>query len=150
MLVTLAMGCCPEKERKKGKMKSTSIDTGALVVVMMMVVVVMIFSPECGRGCHPMGARKREEGQNVCTKETEVRSRNKQTKIRDLPSSARLLMIFAIKTKSAHGRYQQQQRRRRRRDRPRRCLYGKWGDCGAGDSGGQSRQSAESCQGCPS
>ncbi len=39
-------------------MKNTSIDTG--VLVMMMMVVMMIFSPECGRGCHPMGARMRE------------------------------------------------------------------------------------------
>ena len=67
----------PGKERKERKMKSTSIDTGALVVEVMMV---MIFSPECGRGCHPMGARKREGVQNVCKKETEVRNRNKYRK----------------------------------------------------------------------
>ncbi len=35
-------------------MKSISIDTDALVVVM------MIFSPVCGRGCHPKGAGVRE------------------------------------------------------------------------------------------
>ena len=54
MLITLAMGCCRERKRKERKMKSTSIDTGALVVMMMMVM--MIFGPVCGRGCHPMGA----------------------------------------------------------------------------------------------
>ncbi len=87
-------------------MKSTSIDTGALVVVVMMMMVMMIFSPECGRGCHPMGARKREGGQNVCKKETEVRNQNKQAFIQDLPFAARLEMIFTIKTKSARRRYQ--------------------------------------------
>ena len=63
MLITLAMGCCPGKEREKegkkeGKMKSISIDTDALVMEVRMMM--MIFSPVCGRGCHPKSARARE------------------------------------------------------------------------------------------
>ncbi len=53
------------KRRKERKMKNTSIDTGVLVMVMG-VMMGMIFSPECGRGCHPMGARVR--GHGVCKK----------------------------------------------------------------------------------
>ncbi len=49
MLITLAMGCCPgrkgrKKERRKRKVKSTSIGTGAHVVM-----VMMIFNPKRAR-----------------------------------------------------------------------------------------------------
>ena len=52
------MGCCPGRKGKEGKVKSTSIDTGALVVIMMMTV--MIFSPVCECGCHPRETKERE------------------------------------------------------------------------------------------
>ena len=54
-------------------MKSTSIDTGALVVVMM-----MIFSPECGRVCHPKEAKESEAMVSAKSKKKLESKSNKQ------------------------------------------------------------------------
>ena len=82
-------------------MKSTSIDTGALLVVVMMTV--MIFSPERAR----VPSEGRESERPWCLQRVNVRNRSKQSKIKDLPSLAKLKMIFATKTKSPRGRYHQ-------------------------------------------
>ncbi len=72
MLITLAMGCCRERKGKKErKKKNTSIGTGALVVV-------MIFSPECGRVCHPKEAKESEAMVSAKSKKKLESKSNKQ------------------------------------------------------------------------